>query len=54
MKRYRIYYWFNSITTDWYTKANSEEEALKKFQSIKGNRHHIISIQCVDYGEDAK
>ena len=30
MKTYRIVYWFNSITTERYIKARSEEEAREK------------------------
>lgn len=44
MKTYRIIYWFNSIITDWFVKANSETEARNKFIRIKGNKE-IVRIE---------
>lgn len=50
LKRYRILYWFNSITTDYYTHANSKKEAREKFLNVKGAQREkdIIRIECVD------
>ena len=50
LKRYRIFYWFNSITTDYYTRANSKDDAIKNFLRVKGAQWEkdIISVQCVD------
>ena len=44
MKKYRIVYWFGSCITEWYVKANDEQEALKKFKELKGEKE-IINIE---------
>jgi hypothetical protein len=36
MKKYRIYYFKCSYTSEWYTTANSAAEAEKKFLAEKG------------------
>jgi hypothetical protein len=43
MKRYKIIYYFNAYRTQWFVKAESEEDAINKFRRIKG-KHEIISI----------
>lgn len=47
MKVYRIVYWFNSITTEKYIKADSKEEAIEKFNKITSGKT-IISIEEVE------
>ena len=46
MKLYRIIYQFNSIVTDFYLRANSEEEAVEKFVQIKGEKEIYHVIEC--------
>lgn len=48
MVKYRIMYWFNSVITDCYIRANSEAEAIKKFHEQKGMKN-IVSIEvCME------
>ena len=48
MKIYWFYYWFNAnITTECYLKANSQEDAVKKFIAMKGNKE-IINMAETD------
>ena len=44
MKKYRILYWLGSMKTDCIVKADSAEEAEKKFKEIKGDKN-IIDIE---------
>lgn len=44
MKKYRILYWLGSMKTDYIVKADSTEEAEKKFREIKGDKN-IIDIE---------
>lgn len=44
MKKYRILYWLGSMKTEYVVKANSTEEAKKKFREIKGDKN-IIDIE---------
>ena len=46
MKTYRFYYWFGSITTECYIKAENKEKAKEKFKELKGVRP-ILSIEIV-------
>lgn len=45
MKRFRIVYWFSSITTERYISANSKDEALEKFAQWSDKK--IVSIEEV-------
>ena len=45
MKKYRIVYQLNSITTEWYVRADNEKDAEKKFRDLKGNNVKIINIE---------
>lgn len=38
MKRFRIVYWFNSITTERYVSAKNEEDARAKFKATVGDK----------------
>lgn len=44
MKKYRILYWLGSMQTEYIVKADSTEEAEKKFREIKGDKN-IIDIE---------
>ena len=46
MKTYRFYYFKCSYTSEVYIKANSLEEAEKKFRELKGDVL-ILSVECV-------
>ena len=48
MKTYRFVYWFGSCITEWYVKANNEEEAKKKFVEIKGDKRIINIETCAE------
>ena len=45
MKKFRIMYWFNSCTTEYYVRANNEQEASEKFKELKGEKR-IVSIEA--------
>ena len=45
MKRFRIIYWFSSITTERYITAANEEDARRKFAEWSDKK--IISIEEV-------
>ena len=48
MKKWRIVYWFGSITTETFVKANSKEEAIVEFEKSKGkSKDDIINIEEV-------
>ena len=42
MKKWRIVYWFGSITTEAFVKADSKEEAIAEFEKSKGKGKDII------------
>ena len=44
MKTFRFVYWFGSCITECYVKADSLDEAKKKFVEQKGDRF-VISIE---------
>ena len=46
MKTYRIFYWLGSMTTEHYVKADSAEEAEKKFKALKGEKDIINIEEC--------
>lgn len=46
MKRFRIVYWFNSVTTERYVAANNEADARKKFAEVAGDKQ-IVSVEEV-------
>lgn len=43
--KYRILYWLGSMTTEYVVKANNEEEAVKKFKEVKGDKNIIEIIE---------
>jgi hypothetical protein len=43
--KYRIIYWLGSMTTEYVVKANNEEEAVKKFKEVKGDKNIIEIIE---------
>lgn len=45
MKRYRILHWFNLVIVEWFTKAESKEDAIAKFEREKGNAERIIKVE---------
>ena len=50
MNRYRLLFWHGDIMKDCYIKAESEEEALKKFaEKWNGKKDKIIRIINIPY-----
>ena len=45
MNRYRIVYWLGGMRTEWYVKASSKEDAIKKFERIKGKDKSIVNVE---------
>ena len=45
MKKFRILYFINAFTTEYFMKANNEEEARNKFRDLKGENPVILSIE---------
>ena len=48
MNTYRIVYWLGSMTTERYVKANTGEEAKKKFLEWQGRDVNIVSIEKLE------
>ncbi len=40
-KKYRIFYWFNSIITDCSVSADSVEHAIEEFHRRKGDKRIV-------------
>lgn len=47
MNTYRIVYWFNSCTTECYLKALTEQGAIEKFKTVKGDRNIVNIEMCI-------
>ena len=45
MKKFRILYFINAYTTDFFVKANNEREAEKIFRALKGKNPTILNIE---------
>lgn len=49
MKKWRIFYWLGSMTTEMYIKADSKEDAIAKFEILTGRgKDYILNIEEVD------
>lgn len=46
MKKWRIFYWLGSMTTEMFVKADSEEDAITKFEILTGRgKDYIINTE---------
>ena len=44
VRNYRVVYWFGSVKTDYFIRADSKEDAERKFVKSKGDRN-VIRIE---------
>ncbi len=49
IKKWRIFYWLGSMTTEMFVKADSKEKAIAEFEKRKGGKDRIINIEEIDY-----